>query len=307
MESVVAALARWGPGCDPPGVSRAAAEDYCRRLAASHYENFSVATWLLPPDLRQHFCNVYAFCRWADDLGDETGDPHRALSLLGWWRDELRRCFRGDVSHPVFVALRETITRFDLPMDPFADLISAFEQDQTVRAYPTFAQLLDYCRRSADPVGRILLHLGNSVREETVTWSDSLCTGLQLANFCQDVARDLDLGRVYLPAADRQQFGYTEEDLQQRRTNAAFVALMRFEVDRARDYLIAGQPLVAALPGRLRVDIQLFLSGGLQILTEIERIGYRVWERRPVISRSRKLWLLAAAVGNGLLRRGLVC
>jgi len=283
----------------PLSPSRSDAEAYCRRLATSHYENFPVATWLLPRALHQHFYNVYAFCRWADDLGDEAGSPERATEMLGWWRSELLSCYAGQSRHPVFVALSGTIERFGIPIDPFTDLISAFEQDQVVREYDTFDQLRDYCRRSADPVGRIVLRMCECSTEENIGWSDSICTGLQLANFWQDVSRDLAIGRIYLPREDRERFGYSDAALSGRVSNDAFRALMKFQVDRARDWLVAGLPLVDRLPGRLQIDIDLFARGGLQILKEIERTGYGVWVDRPKLSK----WTLARLTISALLRR----
>ncbi len=304
MTSVIDELDVWGP--DAPkrdAVSVEQAEAYCRRLARSQYENFPVASWLLPRELRQHFCNVYAYCRWADDLGDEVGDPQQSLALLAWWREQLDHCYQNETQHPVFVALLQTITRFDIPQQPFADLISAFEQDQTVTEYETFGQLADYCRRSANPVGRIVLHLCRESCDETIAWSDAVCTGLQLANFWQDVSRDFDMGRIYLPRDDRKRFGYTTEMLQCRETNEPFLTLMQFEVDRARVLLQAGLPLVDALTGRMRVDIELFIRGGLQILAEIERIGYRVWDTRPVVRKRQFARLFVTAVTRNLWRR----
>lgn len=303
IHMVVEELATWGPeASSQPAISRASAEGYCRKLALGHYENFPVVTWALPRRLRQHFYNVYAFCRWADDLGDEIGDPERSLELLAWWRSELDACYADAPRHPVFVALHPTIRQFAIPREPFADLISAFEQDQQIHDYATFAQLHDYCRRSADPVGRIVLHLSECSRAETVAWSDSICTGLQLANFWQDVARDRDIGRTYLPREDRQRFCYSEGDLQTRTANEAFASLMRFEVERARGFLEAGWPLVEAVPGRLQVDIELFIRGGLQILHEIERIRYRVWEQRPVVTRGRFAWMVMTGTWRALWR-----
>jgi squalene synthase HpnC len=300
-------LRTWGPDrtdARPPSVAEA--EAYCRRLATSHYENFPLATWLLPRRLHRHFHNVYAFCRWADDLGDEVGDPARSLQLLGWWRRELQACAAGEATHPVFVALRGTMTEFRIPTEPFADLISAFEQDQHVREYATIDDLRDYCRRSADPVGRIVLHLIGAHDGPNVAWSDSICTGLQLANFWQDVARDADIGRTYLPRADRERFGYADADLAARATTPAFLELMRFEVDRARELLEAGLPLVDRLRGRVQVDIELFARGGLCLLERIGRIGYRVWDRRPQVTKGDVARLFAGctlrAVGRGTKR-----
>ncbi|MFV0442001.1 MAG: squalene synthase HpnC [Planctomycetaceae bacterium] len=289
---VSADLQRWGPDRSYPSVSVDEAQLYARELAQSHYENFPVVTWLLPRKLHQHFYNVYAFCRWADDLGDEIGDPAESLRMLSWWRDELTACYQGEPRHPVFVALRPTVERFGIPVRPFQDLISAFEQDQRVTEYETFEQLRDYCRRSADPVGRIVLYLCESFTERAAEWSDSVCTGLQLANMWQDVNRDLDIGRIYLPREDRERCGYTEGELRSRTTNAAFLKLMRFEVDRARDLLVAGLPVADAVPGRLKVDIELFAQGGLAILREIERIDYRVWDRRPKLTKGHFAALL---------------
>ncbi|MCA9110376.1 MAG: squalene synthase HpnC [Planctomycetaceae bacterium] len=308
---VISELDIWGPDCPThPPLSLDEAEEYCRRLAETHYENFPVASWLLPRDLRQHFCNVYAYCRWADDLGDELDNSQRSLQLLEWWRGELQRCYAGEVQHPVFIALRTTVTEFDIPQTPFTDLIDAFVQDQTVTEYDTFDELRDYCRRSADPVGRILLRLCRVSRDETEAWSDSICTGLQLANFWQDVSRDFDIGRVYLPREDRDRFGYSPEMLRNRVTNEAFVQLMSYEVERARELLVAGMPLVHAMSGRMRVDIELFIRGGLQILSEVERIGFRVWDRRPVVRKrqlarmfmttcTRHVWNSFASIGRG--------
>lgn len=304
--SVIADLAIWGPDALPRGpLSLEDSQAYCRQLACSHYENFPVVTWLLPRHLHQHFYNVYAYCRWADDLGDEAGDPERALQLLAWWRAELKRCYAGNVSHPVFVALKPTIDRYGILMQPFADLISAFEQDQRVREYETFAQLIDYCTRSANPVGRIVLSLCEQLSDENVRLSDSICTGLQLANFWQDVARDWEIGRIYLPGEDRERFGYSMEDYRNRVVNEAFVRLMQFEVDWARQFLVAGQPLASRMKGRLQLDIDLFTRGGLAILKGIERVDYRVWETRPKVSKWDVFVAGLAAVGSYGARRAL--
>jgi squalene synthase HpnC len=203
----------------------------------------------------------------------------------------------------VFVALRSTIDEFSIPQQPFEDLISAFEQDQTIREYDTFDQLRDYCRRSADPVGRLVLYLCREHNDQNVAWSDSICTGLQLANFWQDVARDFDIGRIYLPREDYERFGYRRGDFDARRINPPFLDLMKFEVDRARQWLTDGLPLVARLPGRLQVDIDLFARGGLKILQRIERIGYRVWETRPRVTKWDALGLLAGSLWRRCWRR----
>ena len=212
-------LALYGPEAKIPKPLRPAqGRRYCRRLAHSHYENFTVVSWLLPRRLRQHFYNVYSYCRWADDLADEPGDPAKSLALLDWWEKELRDCYAGKFRHPVFVALAETIRRFEIPIDPFVDLLVAFRQDQRVHCYDNLAQLTEYCRYSANPVGRLILYLGKCHSPERAQLSDSICTGLQLANFWQDVARDYEMGRVYLPTAEQNRFGYTPRCLLGRRS-----------------------------------------------------------------------------------------
>jgi squalene synthase HpnC len=295
-------LRRLGPDAVYPVPSAADAHAYCRRFALAHYENFTVASTLLPRRLIRHFHNVYAYCRWADDLADEAGGGDRALALLAWWREELHRSYDGKPRHPVMVALRETVGRFAIPREPFLDLLVAFEQDQSVRRYATFEQLLGYCRNSANPVGRLVLYLCESFDEERAELSDHVCTALQLTNFWQDVSRDLDIGRVYLPEEDRRRFGYGDDDLAARRFTPAFAELLRFEVDRTHDLFRRGLPLVARMSGILKVDIDLFVRGGLAILHKIEEIGYDVWARRPVLTKWEKASLLLGAVWRGLRR-----
>lgn len=274
-------LALHGPGRHPRPPARGDAFAYCARVARGHYENFSVVSMLLPRRLLRHFHAVYAYCRWADDLADETlGD---ALPLLGWWRDELDACFAGRPRHPVFVALRETVAAFGLPRRPFLDLLSAFEQDQTVKRYDTFAQLLDYCSRSADPVGRLVLCLFRCHDPARAALSDDVCTALQLTNFWQDVARDLRIGRVYLPAEDRRRFGYGDDDLLAGRFTPAFAELLAFEVRRTRGLFARGAALVAEVPVELRGQVELFIEGGLAVLARVEARGYDVWSARPAL------------------------
>jgi len=299
-------LTQWGPLCATSAPTLEQARNYCRKLALTHYENFPVVTWFLPKSLHQHFYNVYAYCRWADDLGDETGDAALSLDLLDWWRRELAACYAGQMTHPVFVALRETIDEFGIAPAPFEDLISAFEQDQRIKEYATFEQLLDYCRRSANPVGRLVLALCRRADEENFRWSDSVCTGLQLANFWQDVARDYEIGRVYLPREDRERFKYSADDLAQRLTTDGFVDLMRFEVDRAREMLrpwrSARRPELESFPFRLQVDLELFARGGERILDRIEGIEYRVWESRPRVTKIDALGLFVRALASSTRR-----
>ena len=282
-------------------VDRAAAWAYCDGLARSHYENFSVVTWLTPRPLRPAFQSIYAFCRWSDDLGDEVGDPARSTALLAWWRGELQAMFAGEApTHPVMIALSETVREFAIPIDPFAALIAAFEQDQILTDYATTDQLHDYCTRSANPVGHLVLYLGRVFNSETARLADFTCTGLQLANFWQDVARDQKIGRTYLPRADRERFGYTDDDLQAGRCTPEFVALMRHEVAQARNLLHQGRALLPHLPRNLAVDVDLFGRGGMAILDRIEAQGFDVWRSRPEVSKAAKFGLLARALWANL-------
>ncbi|MGE3807893.1 MAG: squalene synthase HpnC [Gemmataceae bacterium] len=291
-------LARYGPARHYAPVGRVEAQSYCSRLARTHYENFSVASVLLPRRLVRHFHNVYAYCRWADDLADEAGGGKHALELLRWWRGELLRCYAGEACHPVMVALQDTIARFRIPRGPFLDLLFAFEQDQLVKRYQGYEQLLGYCKHSANPVGRLVLYLFETHDEAKGAWSDQICTALQLTNFWQDVARDLDIGRVYLPVEDLRAFGYGEEDLHARRFTPEFRELMCFEVERARDLFYRGMPLLDELPEEYRPTLELFVTGGLRILRKIESIGYNVWLRRPVLSKWEKVALIGTAAWN---------
>jgi squalene synthase HpnC len=272
---------------------------YCERLAKSHYENFSVATWFLPKRLRQHFYNVYAYCRISDDLGDEVGDPQQSLELLDQWEAELNACYAGSPKHPVFVALTETVKQFGIPQHEFSDLVIAFRQDQTVTRFETFDDILAYCRYSANPVGHLVLYLCGYSDAERQQLSDYTCTALQLANFWQDVFVDYGKGRIYLPLEDLRRFGITGNDIAQRRATPQFVAMLKFEVERAREWFARGLPLVKMVNRELAIDLELFSRGGQEILNAIERQGYDVLRTRPQISKSRKLMLvLRAAMGK---------
>src|ERR1700680_2877942 len=245
-----------------------------RRVARRHYENFSVATWFLPGRLRQHFCNVYAYCRISDDLGDEVGDARDALALLDQWEAELNACYDGHPKHPVFVALAETVEMFKIPKHEFSDLLRAFRQDQTVARYERFDDLLGYCRYSANPVGHLVLYLCGYDDAERQQLSDFTCTALQLANFWQDVSADYANGRIYLPLEDLRRFGVTEDDIAAQRNTAAFCDMMRFEVNRAHDWFRRGLPLVEQVDRDLSIDVELFSRGGEEILNAIEAPGY---------------------------------
>ena len=284
------------PGAASETWSLADSLGYTRRLARHHYENFHVVSWLLPRRLRQDFFNIYAFCRWADDLGDEMGNPELSLRLLEWWRQELCRMYQDEVSNPVFVALRETVLRHSIPQESFADLIGAFVQDQTVTRYRTYPQLLDYCVRSANPVGRLVLHVCGYRDAERRALADATCTALQLANFWQDVTVDLDKGRVYIPEEDMIAHGYRPEDLQQRRYTRNFQELMRDLVNRAHVLFLEGLPLSGQVDRRLGVDLELFNRGGLAILEKIRRLDYNVLGARPALGARDRLALLVRAV-----------
>ncbi len=275
------------------------ARAYCRDLARSHYENFSVATWFLPKHLRQHFFNVYAYCRISDDLGDEVGDPSLSLALLDQWETELDACYHGAPRHPVFVALAETVRQFDIPQHEFSDLLKAFRQDQTVPRYATFDDLLGYCRYSANPVGHLVLYLCGYRDAERQQLSDFTCTALQLANFWQDVTTDFAKGRIYLPLEDLRRFGVSEQQIAADDNTPAFQEMMKFEVERARLWFQRGLPLVGMVDRHLALDLDLFSRGGMEILNAIERQQYRVLGNRPSISKARKLALVGrAALGR---------
>lgn len=275
------------------------AQDYCQRMARSHYENFHVGTWFLPKEIRSHAFNVYAYCRWADDLADESENTQTATALLAWWRSQLQSALAGTATHPVMLAVAHSVRELSLPTDPLFDLISAFEQDQVKFRYDTFDDLLGYCEQSANPVGRIFLGLLGINDPELSRLSDLTCTGLQLANHWQDVERDLCMGRIYIPLEDMRSFGVNEEDLAAPAANDPTQRLIEFEVTRAEDFLRRGLELLQHLTGRGRLDVDLFSRGGLAICSAIRKQGFDVLHRRPRVGTLRKLSLLLAA----LLRR----
>ena len=283
--------------------SESEAREYCRRLARSHYENFSVASWFLPAKLRQHFFNVYAYCRISDDLADEVGDNAASLQLLDQWETELGACYAGRARHPVFVALAETVHKFQIPKFEFVDLLTAFRQDQRITRYETFDDLLGYCKYSANPVGHLVLYLCGYRDAERQLLSDYTCTALQLANFWQDVSADFAKGRIYLPLEDLRRFGVSEEVLSAGGNTSSFCEMMKFEVERAREWFAQGLPLIAKADRALATDIELFSRGGQEILNAIERQGYGVLGRRPAISKGRKLALVARATLGKLVRK----
>ncbi len=279
----------------------AEARAWCKQLAESHYENFHVASWFLPEALRPHFHSIYAYCRVSDDLGDEVGDRSVALALLDMWERELDACYEGRARHPVFVALAETIRACSIPKQPFADLLTAFRQDQTVTRYASMQDVLSYCRYSANPVGRLVLYACGEADDEKFRLSDATCSALQLANFWQDVRVDYPKGRVYIPQDDMRDFGVTDETIAAGVASEDFRALLRYEVDYARGLFNEGLPLIGMVGRDLALDLDLFSRGGLEILRAIERQNYDVLSARPAISKGAKLALALRAVSGKLL------
>jgi squalene synthase HpnC len=283
----------------PPETARA----YTRWLATHHYENFHVVSFLLPKRLHQDFYNVYAYCRWADDLGDEIGDRAESLRLLAWWRAELDAMYQGCATHPVFVALEPTVRRYGIPPEPFRDLISAFVQDQTVTRYADWAAVFGYCRSSANPVGRLVLYLCGYGDPERQRLSDATCTALQLANFWQDVTVDSLKDRVYLPLDLLARHGYTVEELFARRYRPAFRDVMREAVGQARSLFLEGLPLVRMVDRRLALDLDLFSRGGLRVLEKIEERDYDVLSARPAVSKADRVRLLLGSLVRAAFSR----
>jgi squalene synthase HpnC len=291
-----------------PATDPADAERRTRVLAHAHYENFSVVSLLLPRHLRQDFCNVYAFCRVADDLGDELGDPRASTAALASLRERLLACHAGEADTVLFVALRETLRRHAIPPGPFLDLIGAFEQDQHVTRYDTFEQLSDYCRRSANPVGRLVLYLAGYRDAERQRLSDATCTALQLANFWQDVRRDfIDRERIYLPSDDMRRFGVSEADLRAGidagRCGAAFAALVEFQVARTAALFDEGDALLPLLDPAVRGQVALYGKGGRLVLDAIRAQGYDTLARRPALGRWQKGRLVLSVLTSRLMTR----
>ncbi|MDR2754599.1 MAG: squalene synthase HpnC [Planctomycetaceae bacterium] len=292
-------LKQFGPhGISHKTFSETEAFAYCKHLTERHYENFSVVSWLLPKKLRQPFQVVYAYCRWSDDLSDEHDGSNesriKSLEYLHWWEQGLDDCFQQDKpvpNHPVYIALRKVLEQFRLPKQPFADLLVAFRRDQVQYRYAVFEDLLDYCRYSANPVGRIVLHLvcETEPTPEQLICSDSICTGLQLANFWQDVSRDIEIGRCYIPRSVAEEFGVDIENI---RDSSAFRKMLQYLITDARSRLRNGVPLVNSIPKTVQNNIALFIRGGLAILDAIEKNNYNVLEQRPTVSQWTKFRLL---------------
>ena len=271
-------------------------------MPVDHYENFPVASVLLPSRLREPVEAIYAFARSADDIADE-GDATAGERLAGLdaYRAELDAIADGrpgvsPALAPIFSRLEDNVRRFALPLQPMRDLLDAFSQDVVKTRYASFDELLDYCRRSANPVGRLLLHLYGRTEADALARSDAICTSLQLINFWQDVAVDWDKDRVYLPAEDLARFGASEDDIAAGRCDARWRALMHFEVARSREMMLAGAPLATLLPGRIGLELRLIVCGGLRILERIEAVDYDVFRRRPTLGREDWLRLVWRAL-----------
>ena len=281
-----------------PGLRSAQdAQDWCERYTREHQENFTVVSWFLPRELRGPMFAVYAFCRYTDDLGDEAAGDR--LALLDEWEAELRAAFGGTPTHPITVALAEVARSKPLEPEPFLRLIEANRLDQSKSRYADFQELLGYCRLSANPVGEMVLALWEITDDERRRLSDATCTALQLANHWQDVRRDWQAGRLYLPLDDLRRFGLGEGDIAEQiaagRAERAFRELMRFQVDRAEAYFRSGDALVGLVPRELAVDLRLFSDGGRAVLQAIERQDYDVLAARPRVSSARRAWLALRA------------
>jgi phytoene synthase len=271
--------------------------EYCERLARAHYENFPVGSLLIPGKLRKHFFSIYAFARTADDFADEGYDNDSLtesdrLAALDDWQRQLDDCYDGSADHPIFIALAETAAELQLPKGLFLDLLSAFRQDVVRRRYSSFDDLLDYCSRSANPVGRLILILFGYKDEKLHRLSDFICTGLQLTNFWQDVELDARKDRVYLPQDEMRQFGVTDEDLRERRFSGNYARLLEFQVDRTRRMFRRGHSLPGLVRGRLSIELRLTWLGGMRILEMIEEMGYDTLNSRPELTAPDKIRLM---------------
>jgi squalene synthase HpnC len=264
------------------------------RKVFRHYENFSVVSFRQPPRIKEALQNIYAYCRTSDDLADETSDSEKALAALDQWEHQFLNVIEGHVSNstpPILQALAKTISTFRLPRQPFLDLLTAFRQDQTVFRYHTIDELLNYCRYSANPVGRIVLAVFGYQEEKYYPASDAICTGLQLANFWQDIARDADLGRIYLPLEDLHRFGVNEDDILNKRYSPSFIELLTFQVNRTQEWFEQGGGLTAMVGRDIRWEIEMFRRAGLSVLSGIRHVNYNVFQKRPQITTARKWWI----------------
>lgn len=271
--------------------------DYCTRLATEHYENFPVGSWMIPRNKRKYVHAIYAFARTADDFADEKGyEEDDRLRLLEDWQNQLEHCVDGSPDHPVFVAVRETIRRFEIPVTLLTDLITAFKMDTVNNRYRKMEDVLTYCRYSANPVGRIVLYLFGYKDPELHRLSDFICTALQLTNFWQDIAIDLEKDRIYLPLEDMEKFGYTDHELLAHSLNDSFKDLMTYETDYTKGLFMQGQPLCSKVEGGLSLELKAVWSGGMKILEKLRANEYDVFNRRPVITTLDKVKIVSRAL-----------
>ncbi len=284
------------PAAGETALGIAEAYAYCTKLARSHYENFTIASWLMPREMRRHLHAIYAYARIADDFADEE----YSIAKLDEWERELELAYAGAARHPVMVAVADTARRYDIPREPFTDLLKAFRSDVDFQGFETVDDLLGYTRYSANPVGRLVLYLFGYRDAERQRLSDLICGGLQLANFWQDLAIDLAKGRIYLPRRDMEQFGVSADDLRKGKSSTRFIGLMRHEILCAREMLLAGAALSTLVERGLRRDILMFAGGGLAILRAIERVGYDVFRARPKLTRLDYVKLGWQALGGWL-------
>lgn len=271
---------------------------YCATIAKSHYENFPVASLLLPKHIRPAVQAVYAFARLADDFADEGVYHGRRMVMLNQWEDFLKD-FKTP-THPIFIALHDTISRYLLPKALFRDLLMAFKMDVTKKRYENFDEVLTYCKLSANPIGRLVLHLFGEIQKEFFTQSDHICTALQLTNHWQDVAIDLQKDRIYLPQDDLEKFGVSEQQLFAHTADENFKRLMMFEVDRVSEIFVKGKPLGLKLKGRLGLEMRLTWLAGVTVLKKIKAVGYDIFRRRPKITKGDLLKLFAIALNRRL-------
>lgn len=293
-------LRRYGPGSGRPAPDLTVARGFCDRLIRSRSDRATTVAALLPRRVAPHVRAVEAWYCWAEGLSTGAGGGPRALELLAWWRDELRACYDRRPTHPVTVVLGETLERYDLPQRAFLDVLFALEQDQLVTRYATSDQLLDYCRHSANPLGQLALVLGRVRDDAASALADHVCTGLRLAKVCRDVAPDFDRGRIYVPEEDRKAFGCSE-DWTARRATPVFRELMRSQVERARDELYRGYPLVDHVPAALRVVVELTIEIGLADLRRLERHGFDAWTAPRAMSWWERARLTMWAIGRQAL------
>ncbi len=284
------------PAAEPCTVEQAFA--FCERMARDHYENFPVASRFVPEPLRKYVWAIYAFARSADDFADEPRHAGRRYEALADWEEKLEACFHREAEHPVFVALRETVERRDIPISPLRDMLAAFKMDLAITRYPTFESLRNYCSRAAHPVGRLVLYVFDYRDPNLHRFSDDLCTALHLTNFIQDVGRDHARGRIYLPMEDLGHFGVREEDIAAGRVTPEFRDLLRFEVARARSFYERGRPLADRLGRDLGFELNLIFHGGMAVLDRIEAVGYDVFSQRPQLTMADKVRMVTRSAAH---------